>query len=469
MISRGSLSRGAAICLSAAAVFFLGCGDSASPDPTPIASPTGLSVVELPSGDFELSWQDNSSNEESFEIDRSSTGATGTYAVLASVDAGVSTYGDAGVDGVSDYCYRVRAVGASGTAPSAYTVAECLQAGALALPSGLAANPAFEQVDLSWTDTSSDEAGFEVWISVTGPGGTFTLEGSVAADVTTYSSTSLLDGTEYCYRVRAVGAKGQGSSFSNTVCATTPVPATPPPTAPSGLAALATSPSAIDLTWNDNSSDEQGFEIWRSTTGAAGAYALLKPVAAGSTSSSDASLTSSTQYCYEVRATGSADAPPSAFTAGACATTPAPPPPGTPTSLAATATSTTAISLGWTDNSSDESGFELFRSTTGISGTFISLKSVAANAVSTTDNGLSAGTQYCYQVRALGSGSVPQSAFSNTSCATPPAPLATPTDVLANATSSTAIDITWTDNSTNEQGASRSRARPADCRAPTRC
>ncbi|MGH7498489.1 MAG: fibronectin type III domain-containing protein [Gemmatimonadales bacterium] len=441
--------RSAALLLAAAALA-VGCGDPASPSLT-IAAPTGLTVQELPSGDFEVSWQDNSSNEDSFELDRSSTGAGGTYALLATLATGASTYQDTQVDGVTSYCYRVRAVGPSGTTPSGYTAAECLQAAAPAAPSGLTATPTFGQVDLSWTDASSDEASFEIWRSVTGAGGTFALVNSVAAGVTTYSSTSLLDGTAYCYRVRAIGAKGQGSDFSNTACATTPVPVTPPPTAPSGLAALASSATAIDLTWNDNSADEQGFEIWRSTTGAGGTYSLLQSVAANATSSSDAGLASSTAYCYQVRATGAGDAPPSAFTASACATTPAPPPPGTPSGLAAAATSTTAIALTWNDNSSNESGFEVWRSTTGAAGAFTLLKSVAANATGTNDTGLTAGAQYCYQVRAAGSGSVPPSAFSNTSCATPPAALTAPTDVSAAATSTTAIALTWTDNSTNEQ------------------
>lgn len=222
MVARGSRTGNAAISLSVAAgIFVLGCGDSGSPDPNAIAAPTLLAVVELSSGNFELSRRDNSNNENSFEIQVRETGAMDTYFELASVDADISTYVDGGTDGVSERCYRLRALGGTGTTPSEYTPTVCLQPAPVPAPSGLSAVPGFEQVDLSWTDESSNEIGFEISKLGFGTGGMFTFGGVVGAGVTAFSSTGLLDGTEYCYRVRAVGAKGQGSDFSNTACATT--------------------------------------------------------------------------------------------------------------------------------------------------------------------------------------------------------------------------------------------------------
>src|SRR5262249_37787840 len=110
--------------------------------------------------------------------------------------------------------------------------------------------------------------------------------------------------------------------------------------------------------------------------------------------------------------------PDSPLSGSDCATTPAPV--AAPSDLAATATSSTAIKLTWTDNSSNESGFEVWRSTTGASGTYTLLKTLAANTTSTTDTGLSPGSQYCYEVRALGSGITPNSDFSPSDCATAP-------------------------------------------------
>ena len=162
------------------------------------------------------------------------------------------------------------------------------------------------------------------------------------------------------------------------------------------------------------------------TTGVAGTYTLLSTVAANAASANDTGLAPGTEYCYQVRATGAGGAPASAFTTGSCATTLTPP--AAPSNLAATATSSSAVALTWSDDSDDESGFEIWRSTTGASGTYALLSTLAANATGANDAGLTSGTQYCYKVRALGSGSDPASAFSGSSCATPPAAPATPTN-----------------------------------------
>jgi hypothetical protein len=444
-----SVSRGAAMVLTAAGLLSLGCGGDIT-SPSKVESPSNLTTQELPSGNIQVTWRDNSDNESAFELSRSSTGASGTYSVLATVDSNVSSYQDTTVAGSAEYCYRVRALGPSGVSPSASSSSSCVQPTPPAAPSQITANASFGQVDLSWTDNSDNEASFEIWKSVTGENGTFTLEASVAADVASYSNTGLQDGAEYCYRVRAIGAKGPASEFSNTECATTPVPTTPPPAAPTDLVATATSPSSVSLTWTDHASNEEGFEIWRSTSGIGGAFALLQSVGTNSSNADDTGLTGSTEYCYKVRAVGGAGAPPSDFTDASCATTPAAPP-AAPSDLAATAASPTTISLAWTDNATDEQGFQLWRSTTGANGTYTLLTTLGADVTAGDDNGLTPGTQYCYKVRATGSG--PSSDFSNSSCApTPLAPPTAPTNLALAVQSGSAINLTWQDNASDEAG-----------------
>src|SRR5207248_4513721 len=81
---------------------------------------------------------------------------------------------------------------------------------------------------------------------------------------------------------------------------------------------------------------------------------------------------------------------------------PPPPPPSptlaAPTSLSATPISSSQINLTWVDNSSDEDGFEVERSTDGT--TFIGIGAVAANTTTFSSEGLSASTRYLYRVRA---------------------------------------------------------------------
>jgi hypothetical protein len=82
------------------------------------AAPTGLEVVR---GDAKLTlrWTDASTNEQDFRVERSTTGATGTFTEIAKVAANATTYEDAAVVAGTTYTYRVRATSAGGT--SAYS------------------------------------------------------------------------------------------------------------------------------------------------------------------------------------------------------------------------------------------------------------------------------------------------------------------------------------------------------------
>ncbi|UII32118.1 GEVED domain-containing protein [Fulvivirga ulvae] len=84
-----------------------------------------------------------------------------------------------------------------------------------------------------------------------------------------------------------------------------------------------------------------------------------------------------------------------------------------PGNLTASATSSSA-SLSWTDNSNNEDGFEVERSTDGTS--FSQVSSVAANTTSYNDSGLTPNTTYTYRVRAKKGSSY--SAYSNSSSTT---------------------------------------------------
>ena len=89
-------------------------------------------------------------------------------------------------------------------------------------------------------------------------------------------------------------------------------------------------------------------------------------------------------------------------------------PPAAPTSLSTTP-SGTQINLGWTDNSTNETGFQIERSTTGSGGPFSLLITTAANAVSYVNSGLDPSSQYCYRVRAVNI--IGNSAYTDVVCA----------------------------------------------------
>jgi hypothetical protein len=77
------------------------------------------------------------------------------------------------------------------------------------------------RIDLAWTDTASDESGFELQRSADNV--TFTTIATRGTNVTTYSDAGLKRNRRYYYRVRAFrsGSPTLYSSFSNTLAAST--------------------------------------------------------------------------------------------------------------------------------------------------------------------------------------------------------------------------------------------------------
>ncbi len=73
------------------------------------------------------------------------------------------------------------------------------------------------------------------------------------------------------------------------------------------------------------------------------------------------------------------------------------------------------LTLNWTDNSTNESGFKIERRT-GTSGTFAQVAMVGASTTSYVDNSLANATTYCYRVKAYNSAG--DSAYTNVPCAT---------------------------------------------------
>ncbi len=186
----------------------------------------------------------------------------------------------------------------------------------------------------------------------------------------------------------------------------TPTSVVPPtPAAPTAISATAVTASQINLLWADNSTNETGFKVQRKT-GAGGTYATIATIATPNTTSyNDTGLSASTQYYYRVYAyvTGGSD---SLASNEVSATTPAstPPTPAAPTSLTATAVSSAQINLAWNDNATNETGYKVLRKT-GAAGTYATVATIAtANTKTYSDTGLSAGTQYFYQVVAYVTG-----------------------------------------------------------------
>ena len=156
---------------------------------------------------------------------------------------------------------------------------------------------------------------------------------------------------------------------------------------PASLIASPVSLNQIALTWQDNSHNESGFEVSRSTAGPTGTFALLISTGAGVTTFGDAGLSPATQYCYKVRAfkVSGPNKSYSPFSTTACATTLPPPLPAAASGVNATPRFGTAINIVWADNSGNETGFRVERATTS-GGPWTAAGTTSANATSLDDD-----------------------------------------------------------------------------------
>ena len=112
------------------------------------------------------------------------------------------------------------------------------------------------QINLAWTDNSSNESGFKLERCAGVNCTAFTQIYTTTANIRSYASTGLVADTTYCYRLRAYNSGGN-SAYANTQCRTTgPLP-------PTSLTANRIFASEVNLFWVETSGNESGFKLER--------------------------------------------------------------------------------------------------------------------------------------------------------------------------------------------------------------
>ena len=155
------------------------------------AAPTGLTATAVSSTQINLAWTDNATNETGFAIERSPDGTT--FAPLAKVAAAnVTTYQNTGLTALDDVSLpsardephgRTVRVVERGERPDG-RIDEVLS------PSNLTATAvSSSQINLTWTDRSTNETAFVIERSTNGI--LFSALATVGPNVTTYSNTGL--------------------------------------------------------------------------------------------------------------------------------------------------------------------------------------------------------------------------------------------------------------------------------------
>src|SRR5204863_2673741 len=303
-------------------------------------------------------------------------------------------------------------------------------------PSGLTAiGTSSSTIDLGWTDNAINEVGQRIERSV-GSNANYAFLTNVGANITAFTDTGLLDGTQYFYRLKAFNTGGF-STYSNERSAITTL------NSPTSLTATAVSSSQINLAWTDNSLAESGYRIEQSPVDDLH-FIEIAVTGPNVTFYSATGLSEGTKYYYRVRAYNAIAT--SAYCSEKNATTFSNLP-AAPSGLTITSITSSTVSLAWTDNANNETGFKVQRKQ-GVGGTYTQIATPGANVTTFTDNdpALLDGTQYYYKVCATNSAG--DSPFSNEVNGI--TPLRAPTSLTATIVSRTQVNLTWTDNSRTE-------------------
>ncbi len=435
-----------------------GCSSDFSPAYTVIAAngsnvpdkASNLSAIAISNNTVQLDWNDNPNpinNETAFEIYRSTTSG-GNYTLIAKKGTDVLSHLDQGLSANTRYYYIVRAINNNGASALSTEVSVLTKQDVVPPTAPLnlrVTNTTRSSVTLAWDESTDDVAVKKYDVYVNGvktystPNATFTVY-----NLTPYQT--------YSFYVRAKDASGNASPASNQVNAAAIL---------TGLSYKyyqgdwnvlpdfnALTPYSTGMTANVDlvprvQNDYFGF-LWEGYINipVTGTYTF-------ETYSDDGSkLYIGTPYSYSAtpvvnndglhggqfasgNITLSAGVYPIAMTffeknggevmnvywgsteAGIAARTPIPnsaftdapspvgPAPVAPSYLNVTATGYNRINLSWTDNSNNETGFEIVRSTT-LLGTYIPVGITAANVTSFIDStALNANTKYWYKIRAV--------------------------------------------------------------------
>ncbi len=370
----------------------------------PPAAPTNLTATPTSTTAIRLNWQDNSNDEDSFDVYEI---VGGTPLLLASLPPNTVTWTHTGLSPGTTHTYQVCAVKQTEIGP----LQACSNTASATTPSGSPGSPpaaptnlvltvlAWDRIKASWTDNASDEDGSEIERADESNPAAFAVVGSVAANVTTFTDTGLSELTIYFYRVRARNLAGY-SSYTATKNERTPArPVSSAPAAPTGLTVTSGGLTSLVLAWTDNAVNEDRYEIQRAEdlAGVAGEFSPLAEGGINATGYTDGNLSPATSWWYRVRAAnaqgGSDWAGPTRGTTDAIST-----PPDAPIHLTATATGPHTIDLAWEPQSSFVATYVIERAT--VLGTFVAVATVGVTTAYT-DVGLTPDTTYTYRIRAV--------------------------------------------------------------------
>ncbi len=266
---------------------------------TPPAPPTMLKaeiMVSVGNHPVKLTWTDNSDDEMKFVVQRQKE--DGSFEFVKELPPDTTECRDTTtLQKDVKYTYRIQVFNSSGSAYSTNYDSVVYPSGAPSTPqyfTAIAQGPT--SIRLSWTDTSDNEEGFWIGRKKTGSGSGYphhtNPDFNLEPNVTEVLDTGLEPDTEYSYIIAAHNAL-----YNSFVAETKTITG---PRAPI-LTANAVSSGEIELTWVDQSSNLDTYEIERRIEG--GSYAKLVTLThPAALAYSDKSVSLGTKYYYRIKA-----------------------------------------------------------------------------------------------------------------------------------------------------------------------
>ena len=173
---------------------------------TEFPAPLNLSARPISDSEIQLTWTDDCSFESGYRIER---GTGSGFLQMAELNANVTSYIDNGLDYGTDYTYRV--AGFTPNNISSWTISSFTNT-TISAPTNLVATAISDsEIDLSWRDNSSFEAGFRIERDA---GIGYELIAEANANITSYTDSGLDYGTKYKYRIAGFTTQNQ-SDYTN--------------------------------------------------------------------------------------------------------------------------------------------------------------------------------------------------------------------------------------------------------------
>lgn len=264
--------------------------------PTP---PSSLTVTNRTDSSVSLSWLDLSGNEDGFRVEYRTLG--GEWTTGASAGANATTVTVAGLPAGTSLEFRVLATLADLTSIPSPTVSASTLTDPdqpVGEPYGLKITRIFDQsITLEWQDNANNETGFRILQSTTASG--TAVELNVPAGTTSFESTGLTAATSYFFRVQAMNGTVAGD-LSAQVSGTTTA-GNSRPAAPGNLASSLITATSVSLTWKDNSTNEETFDIERADSYGSN-WTKVGSVSFNAVSFTDNTLSPFTSYSFRVKA-----------------------------------------------------------------------------------------------------------------------------------------------------------------------